>query len=123
MAFAPSVGAGLGIERHLLGSNLEAESAQHLVEHVIVCVADPAVPDLKRRVAVPEGVAGAREREGIPASYGLYGFVWGSHLYYAAVVRAQEITVPERDAALEPQRGLAPVVEPHPQAAALPLFE
>ena len=42
-------------------THFEAESAQHVVEHVIVLVAQPAGADLQGHVTVAEVIAGARQ--------------------------------------------------------------
>src|SRR5688572_31057919 len=55
------IGTSLRFEWRELDPHLESESAQHVVEHMIVLVAQPARTDLQRHVAVSQVIAGARQ--------------------------------------------------------------
>ena len=46
MLVATAVGAGFGFEGRLFAAHGQAEAAQHVVEHVVVTVAQPACGDL-----------------------------------------------------------------------------
>ena len=56
------VGAGFGLERRLFDRDLKTESLQHLVEHVIVAVAQPARTDLQCDVPIAQMIGGAGQQ-------------------------------------------------------------
>jgi hypothetical protein len=60
---AAAVGAGLGFERRRQADWLQTQTTQHLVEHVIVPVPQPARFDLQRDVPVAEVVTGTRQQQ------------------------------------------------------------
>ena len=68
--FVLVIGAGLGFERRLLVHDRKPELGDHLVEHVIGEIAQPASTDLQRHVAVAEVVTDARELRDIVTARG-----------------------------------------------------
>ena len=87
-----AVSAGLWLERRLFDSDGEAQAANHLIEHVIVLITNPAVTDLQRHVPIAQMIAGPAQSHGLRGSHGRDGFRFSDDLHYAAIFREQQIS-------------------------------
>ena len=85
VAFA-GVGAGFRFKRQMRESDLQAELAQHIVQHMIVVIAQLSGHDLQRNVAVAEVIAGFRQGERIVAMHHGHAFICGDNLHKLAAV-------------------------------------
>ena len=56
----PTVGAGLGLERHGLGNNLEPELYQHLGQNRVMADTQVIAPEFERDMPVAEVISGAQ---------------------------------------------------------------
>jgi hypothetical protein len=90
-AGAACVSAALGLEGGFFDAHRQAQTAHHLVEHVVVQIAQPAVPNLQRHMAVAEMIGGAREGARVGASDRRDGFRCRSDFDHAPIGGAQQI--------------------------------
>src|SRR3569832_722507 len=117
------IGARLRLEGRRLDHHVQPELPQHVVQHVIAEITQPARPDLHGHVAVAEMVGGAQQQPGVGAEGGRYRFRCSYHPYQHTLARAQMIAMAPPGAARQQYRSLAAVVEPHALTAFLTLFE
>ena len=62
MTVTTGIGTGLGLEGGLFDAHQETERGDHVVQHVIVRVAQPAVAYLQRHVPVAQVIGRARQQ-------------------------------------------------------------
>lgn len=106
------VSAGFRLERQLAKGHRQAELAQHIVQHVIVMVAQLARHDLQRHVTVAEVVAGLRQHKRIVAAHYRHPFISGNHLHkLGAFFVAEHIAAAQQQAAGQQQAGFPAIVE------------
>jgi hypothetical protein len=111
VAFA-GVSAGFRLERQLAKGHRQAELAQHIVQHVIVMVAQLARHNLQRYVTVAEVIAGLRQHKRIVAAHHRHPFISGNHLHkLGAVFVAEHIAAAQQQAAGQQQTGFPAIVE------------
>jgi hypothetical protein len=94
-----AVRAALGFETAVLEAQRESETANQVVEHVIVLISKSATADLERNVPIAEVVSGARKQERVVGRCHAERFVGGHDLEGFAVVGEQAIAVREHGAA------------------------
>ncbi|KAI3491523.1 hypothetical protein L1887_44144 [Cichorium endivia] len=98
--------------------HLQTELAQHVVENVVVVIAQLAGRDLQRHVAVAQVVAGAGEQERIGAAHHGNRLRGGDHFDdLAAVVGRQQVAPAQQQAARQHQPCFATVVQRYAGAA------
>ena len=96
------VSAGFRLERQLAKGHRQAELAQHIVQHVIVMVAQLARHNLQRYVTVAEVIAGLRQHKRVVAAHHRHPFISGNHLHkLGAFFVAEHIAAAQQQAALE----------------------
>jgi hypothetical protein len=75
-----AVGAGFGFEGRLDKADRQAETTQHIVQHMVVQIANPARFDLDRNMAVAQMVTGPGKQVRIVADDAGEGLVGGLDL-------------------------------------------
>lgn len=118
-----AVGSSFGLERRLFNSDGKAEAANHLIEHVIVLVANPADADLQCDVSVSQVIARATQRERLRGSHCRDRFGLGDDLHDTTIVREQQISAPQDLSSLEDQSHFFTGVQRGAQAALAPQLE
>jgi hypothetical protein len=106
-----------GLERRLLDDHRQPERAHHVVEHMIVLVAQPSSAHLHGNVAIAQVVRSARERNRIVRTECRHHFGRGSHQHHRAAARRQQIPVAQDVSARHLQRNLFARFELRPQPA------
>src|SRR3569623_1167076 len=117
------ISAALRLEGRGLDDHVQPELPQHVVQHVIAEITQPARADLYRHMADAEMVSGAQQQSRVGAEGGRHSFRRGHHTYQYALARAQMNAMAQLGAARLQYLSLAPVVEPHALTALLTLFE
>ena len=106
-----TVGTGLGFERGLDTHRLQAQATQHIVEYMVVQVAQPSRLYLQRDVPVAEVITGTRQQQGVFAAQLRDRFVCRAYLHAQPVGIAQQVTVTQNLAPAQKQSRLTPIVE------------
>ncbi len=105
---------------HFVNHN-EPQPSQHVIEHVIRLVSQPARSDLQRHVSIPEVVTRSRESERVLRSHAGHTFGCRPHAYMEAIRRTETIALDERATAGKQDRRLAAAIETNTLATLLPL--
>lgn len=75
----------------------QTKLAQHIVQDVIVMIAQLAGHNLQRHVAIAKVIAGLRQHKGVIAAYDRNGFIGGDHFdELAAVFVAENIAAAQQ---------------------------
>ncbi len=123
MVWVPAVRPWLGLEGRLLEGDFQAKSAQHVVEHMIVLVAQQFSPDLQRHMAITQVIAGAGEKERVVAAHDGDGLGGGAYAHGETVVAGQAVAVAQGVAPVKEKAGGAAIIQGDPQPALDALFK
>jgi len=115
---AGGVGTRLGLERRSLCPHRQAQAVDHVVQHMIVLIAQPAVPDLEQYVPITEVVSGPGQQPGVVGPHRRYRLRRGDHLDHAAIVSQEAIAAAQDLAALEYQPDLLTIGKMSAESAA-----
>ena len=109
--------AALRLERRLLHHHREAQSLHHVVEHMVVAVAQPQRPDLHRHMPVTEVISAAGEHIGVARMGRGHGLRRGGDLDDASIAGAQPVAAPQDAAARQYHADFHAVLEPCTESA------
>jgi hypothetical protein len=87
------VGPSLGFETGAVLTDRQAESSNHVVEHMIGLVAKPSVANLKWNVSIPKVITSAGQQNEVVCSGSRQCFGCGLNLYEVAFRRSQPIAL------------------------------
>src|SRR5690349_5292310 len=86
------VRAGLRLEGRLLDDDRQPQTANHVIEHMVVPIAKPSRSDLHRHMTIAEVITGARQTRRIRLAHSRHRLERRDDLDHRAVLAAQEIT-------------------------------
>jgi hypothetical protein len=115
-----AVGAAFWFEGRALVRHAEAETAHHVVEHVVVLIGEPTDADLEGNVPIAEMICGAREQQRIFRRRHAQGFIGGDDFVRLALVRDQPIAVRENAAARQHDPKLLAAFEERAKSRLMP---
>jgi hypothetical protein len=108
----------LGFERCLLNGHLQTQTPRHVVEHVIMTVAQPAIPHLQRDVPIAQMIRSARETARIDGFEGRDRLVRRADLHDPTVVGEKKIAAAQHLTPLQHDADLLAAGQASPKTAA-----
>ena len=106
-----TIGARLGFESRLFDQHLEAQTSHHLIEHMIVLIANPARADLQCDMSIAQVITDTRELPGICGANRRYSFRRGQHFDDASILTEQSIAATKHASSLEENRNFFACLE------------
>jgi hypothetical protein len=111
-----TVGAGLGLERSVFDTHVEAETSHHVIEHMIVLIANESGANLQRDVSIAEVITDSRELPGICGANSRYAFRRCHHFDDPSILAEQSLAPTQHASALQENRNLFTRVEDRSQS-------
>ena len=103
---AGAISAGFRLERRFFDSDGESQAAHHVVEHMIVLIAQPVIADLQSDVTITEVIGRTREIATVNAAHRRHGFICGNDFNDTAIIGQQQVTTAQHRASFQEQAGL-----------------
>src|SRR6478736_7958969 len=121
--FVARIGAAFGLEGQGLDAHLQAQAAQHVIEHMVVQETQHAGPHLQRNVAVAQMVGRACQQLRVGAGHHRQQFRRCRHGNDASIIGQQPVAAAQHCAALENEASFLAAVQHAAQPALLPQLE
>jgi hypothetical protein len=97
----PTIGTRFRLERSVFDTHVEAETSHHVIEHVVVLIANESWTDLQCDMSIAEVIADSRELPGICGADGGYTFGRSHHFDDASVFAEQSFPATQYASSLQ----------------------